>query len=551
MDAQSALSFLPTTVINPVTAEAASTIDPNNDEKKTKQLRGKALFRAARACYGLRRYEDAHAWLEKSKDEALEDGAGKKEMVRVNERIKEEEGKIDFAGMVQEFDSKRERARSEKGSGKQEGDRWAELDRAGWKGCVQRRECADKGIGRGLFVTKAVKAGSVVLVEKAFAALFPSVADDDEQRRTGEEIRRLRRLFGEKAMRRLERNSSLVEDFAELHSGDADTEIGKGRAEEIDDAFVRKRILLNSFAFFPYQKDAHWNAVKKPEKEVPVTESGDGCMGIWITASFINHSCLPNVQQSMIGDMIIIRAARDLPKDTELRLNYCGDTEDVEDRDEHLKHFGFRCTCTLCTCQRAITPKALKARQEVYAKIVQLFEGEGSTDISTYYELLKELNDTFTTSCIDEPRRVLIVPAINLISACAETSSLDTSLKEYVVRIGLLLLRGLGWEIKVNASKFQVRRWGLLTNEVVAVLADMWTAYGVTCPSVVRQVEKVVKTAYRIMVGEDATFEATYGGSRPSSGGLDEEVDERLMRDPDMLEVVEGMKNALGFHDST
>ena len=40
--------------------------------------------------------------------------------------------------------------------------------------------------------------------------------------------------------------------------------------------------------------------------------------GIFLKASLINHSCHNNARRSFIGDMIIVRAAKDIPADTEI-----------------------------------------------------------------------------------------------------------------------------------------------------------------------------------------------------------------------------------------
>ncbi|GJC95667.1 TPR domain-containing protein [Colletotrichum higginsianum] len=44
--------------------------------------------------------------------------------------------------------------------------------------------------------------------------------------------------------------------------------------------------------------------------------------GIWATASFVNCSCLRNRHRSCIGDMLIVRAGRDLGASTELVFSY-------------------------------------------------------------------------------------------------------------------------------------------------------------------------------------------------------------------------------------
>lgn len=42
--------------------------------------------------------------------------------------------------------------------------------------------------------------------------------------------------------------------------------------------------------------------------------------GIWLKASSMNHACYPNCSRVFIGDMVIVRAARDLATGTELSV---------------------------------------------------------------------------------------------------------------------------------------------------------------------------------------------------------------------------------------
>ncbi|KAF3904521.1 hypothetical protein ABW21_db0200306 [Orbilia brochopaga] len=71
----------------------------------------------------------------------------------------------------------------------------------------------------------------------------------------------------------------------------------------------------------------------------------------WIPASFINHSCVPNAHRTIIGDMIFITAAAEIPRGSEVFLNYLGDKyEPRNDRKKYIEStLGFTCVCTRCT----------------------------------------------------------------------------------------------------------------------------------------------------------------------------------------------------------
>ncbi|KAJ6259391.1 hypothetical protein Dda_6292 [Drechslerella dactyloides] len=43
--------------------------------------------------------------------------------------------------------------------------------------------------------------------------------------------------------------------------------------------------------------------------------------GLWFLPSFLRHSCIPNAHRTVIGDMMIIRAGRDMPKDTKVTIS--------------------------------------------------------------------------------------------------------------------------------------------------------------------------------------------------------------------------------------
>lgn len=76
--------------------------------------------------------------------------------------------------------------------------------------------------------------------------------------------------------------------------------------------------------------------------------------GIWIHASYVNHSCLPNIETAFIGDMMMIRAAKDLETGSELTSSYIGLLGAYEERHSGLKDYGFQYTCCRCVSDRNV-----------------------------------------------------------------------------------------------------------------------------------------------------------------------------------------------------
>ncbi len=61
------------------------------------------------------------------------------------------------------------------------------------------------------------------------------------------------------------------------------------------------------------------------------------------TARYINHSCDPNVEADVVGERIMIHAARDIEAEEELTIDY-GD----EYFDEFIKPYGCMCGSEIC-----------------------------------------------------------------------------------------------------------------------------------------------------------------------------------------------------------
>jgi hypothetical protein len=95
--------------------------------------------------------------------------------------------------------------------------------------------------------------------------------------------------------------------------------------------------------------------------------------GIWIHASYLNHSCTGNVLRAFIGDFIILRALRPIKNDEELLHSYVPASSELKEGGRTLGNFGFICLCELCKIQRATSEQELKCRRKAVDKF-QRFE---------------------------------------------------------------------------------------------------------------------------------------------------------------------------------
>ncbi|CAE8624459.1 unnamed protein product, partial [Polarella glacialis] len=81
--------------------------------------------------------------------------------------------------------------------------------------------------------------------------------------------------------------------------------------------------------------------------------------GFWPLAAYMNHSCIPNVSRTFIGDVMIVRAARPLLVGVELVDSYTTLCQPLFSRKEHLMStYGFDCSCARCSLEGVLLPEA-------------------------------------------------------------------------------------------------------------------------------------------------------------------------------------------------
>ncbi|KAJ5291346.1 hypothetical protein N7478_000597 [Penicillium angulare] len=211
--------------------------------------------------------------------------------------------------------------------------------------------------GNGLFTTATVKVGDLLLCEKAFS--YASHKDDDEPSAGAGTNEKLIELIVQK----LYKNPSLLTPITRSLSG----------------FLVECIVDLNAFKSPLTSRRSHINSRKGTRDE-----KFPSC-GIWCLASHINHSCFNNACHSFIGDMMILRATKDLAPDTEITTWYLPPLL--------VKTWGMMnddvvgCWMMLARAYRLVAP-ALQAQSVTYAKIsYKICVGEDETFYKTYGRL--------------------------------------------------------------------------------------------------------------------------------------------------------------------
>lgn len=283
-------------------------------------------------------------------------------------------------------------------------------------------------------------------------------------------------------------------------------------------AFIQHRIIYNAFAFSILAKDWHWRTPLDASAIKYEKVDGSSSIGMWLKASYINHSCYPTVRRSFIGDMMIWRTQIDIAPNVELNSAYISDTQDYAVRQESVAKYGFACECQICLAEKATPPAMIKDRDTIVLEIIKCFEASTPMDLDVYFTLLGKLQATYIFPPSQEPRRNLILPIMNLMEACKKGGNMLAPL----IKLGITLLQGLGFELDVTLSSWKIKTWGYMCDDVVPVLADLWQACGTMQLRLFEGLERDLKTAFTIMAGEGESFEGMYGSARPEK--LEEEL---------------------------
>lgn len=281
---------------------------------------------------------------------------------------------------------------------------------------------------------------------------------------------------------------------------------------------VERIVALNAFSCPVSSFDTHneTSGQSSPLHNTPRNEKAHHSCGIWTQASYINHSCTSNARRAFIGNMMIVRASRDLEAGTEITFWYhIPDSDSGKVMDEKHKQWGFVCQCALCLDARATDATTFKKRQKIRENLKIVFESSALSrlPIERIERLLDALNQTYTKPAETVPRLLIWDPQLALTRMYAAQNKTDK-----MVESAAKVLTSLGYVI-VGADSSQMRfaivKWGLMMDLLVEAFVHLQTAFATKGAMEDSERAKMyAKTAYRILVGEDVSFQTSYPFSR-------------------------------------
>lgn len=356
----------------------------------------KALYLKARALYCLRKFDESRLLCENFLDLESASSEGKSLLEDTLKRLHESiTGNFDFSDM-------KNKAGSQK---------CPRLDYGDYIGPVDVRACCQSSKGRGMFATRDIVQGELLLCEKALQVCY---VDEVPMQTTINTVKKKAYMGSDsclpsRVVQLLYDNPSIAGPFFDLYSGNRDRPTrnvpSTAEGNPIIDSFTVSAI-LDFNAFKPE------NAANLIENPLAASRAMDPVsdVGIWIHASYLNHSCTGNVLRACIGDFIILRALRPIKKGEELHHSYVPTLNELKDREGALGKFGFTCRCELCNTQRTISEQELRSRKRA-VDTFQKFKNEVlKTDlvqpgpsISRARKLIKNIRKTYSNPkyCVD------------------------------------------------------------------------------------------------------------------------------------------------------
>ncbi|KAK1599154.1 uncharacterized protein LY79DRAFT_505126 [Colletotrichum navitas] len=390
------------------------------------------------------------------------------------------------------------------------------IDCATYSSPVEIRD--SPGRGRGLFTTKAVKVGELLLCEKAFSYVFA----DQNDPAASKNLKILVNFDSKKmtmggqatlvstVVQKLYHNPEVALRFMELHHGDYEVaDASQGERMVVDTFLVERIISLNCFGAPRTTLEYFKNKANQGQEDKSQTTCG-----IWTTASFINHSCIGNCFRSFIGDVMVVRAGRDLDADTELLFGYRLPEEgaDYQATQAGLKSWGFICRCELCEEKKATSKPAIQKRQRLMKDLKSSTRACRTAAHETkVLKLLSQVEDTYPDGK-GTPR----LETWEIYLALGQ-KRLDRG--KFVQGLELVIkgLEALGFEVVAyplgkasGEPTLEIKKWGHANEYLVHAFVMMFHIYENLAPELCQVARSYAETVYAITYGEKDTIGAMF-----------------------------------------
>ncbi|EJD07405.1 uncharacterized protein FOMMEDRAFT_100608 [Fomitiporia mediterranea MF3/22] len=412
----------------------------------------KALFRGARALYALSRYDKAQTFLEQLTSAFPQNKDAKVLLAKTEIRLAEQQfGKYDWVLLISEARNPTPRAEA-----------------ADYMGPIG---LCDKGF---LTAKNDIKAGELLLCHKAVAVLYPPEMKDEKSMLIYDTVKgTLGRGEGlkltQKVVDRVSHDPTLRESVYSLAKGLKiyDTISYDTQAQEVDGESIVDIHILDTI------RETYAEPFPVLHPVVPVSKPPAQGLGLWPlgTTAHLAHSCLPNACRSFIGDVLVLRACRDITGGETISIAYVHPTLPLEERRAVLGRTpGTSCTCKFCEIEEKEGTAIRQQRVDLLQKVKEISERAPAETLRTdagrdqsnapdetvvrqvvkeVLEICDQLEATFTHPTYEQPRFPLLEPLAYLFACYLYLGPNST---EDALKVNARYLTSLGFSFEYDSA---------------------------------------------------------------------------------------------------
>jgi hypothetical protein len=202
--------------------------------------------------------------------------------------------------------------------------------------------------------------------------------------------------------------------------------------------------------------------------------------GFWVHTSYINHSCLPNTVRTFLGDVLLLRATRDISIGDEITAQYITPELTFEERQQKFKGtWGFECDCHLCEADKKAGMGVNRDRMSIFEELKHTAQRLGdnaltATALKKFTKRLKDLELLYSEDAYAHlPKLCLVHPTLFLTEAWRGLKNMDR-----MIESATKLLRNFGIDVAVKDDEFVVsENAGIVNVECVRALKYLDEGY--------------------------------------------------------------------------
>lgn len=209
----------------------------------------------------------------------------------------------------------------------------------------------------------------------------------------------------------------------------------------------------------------------------------------------------------------MVRATRDLAANTEITFWYHKPVEnDYDERQKQFRQWNFKCDCIMCRNDQITEKRVWAKRKRLRADLRKCFLSGKKEDEAKIETIIATMASTYNRPAFEVPRLSMWDPQLAL-------AKMYTQQRQPVKAINCALgvLTSLGYVVeggklpRTSRTPLVVKQWGLMLDHLIECWMLLAGAYHSLAPDLEAQAAEFARISYKICVGEDETFDETYG----------------------------------------